>query len=233
VARLLTEAASRPDGPALLTRTALLLTGLPCAVRNQLPSTLDDLHARCLELTPLDPRPARIVVVPPPPLPQALHMERPIARRRTPAPGVPTRALAPPAGPERSHPDASSLSYRPEVWALHGTYASPTLRFVLPRSVGEVRHWGRILSNCLGTYSSAAQDGRSVLIGVERNDTLAYCTEWDPARRAIRQMLGPRNRAVAATHAADIVCALLAAGLLDRQERSNAAWLELTSAPSP
>lgn len=68
------------------------------------------------------------------------------------------------------------------------------LRFVVPTSAPELRHWGRMLQNCLGDFVPAVATGRSWIVGIERNEILIGCAEIEPGSRHLRQLLGSRNR---------------------------------------
>ena len=245
VARLLIDALTEPHGLGLLLQTSYLLDGLPAAHRHRLPTRLRPLRDRCLELTPLDPRPpgrpvdprpriqplrpAPMVAAPPRPqrptrsvasVTRAPDSARPATRRVAdpapprPDPGYGTRGLVAPRTRATEVSPASVLAHRPTVARLHGARIAPHLRLVLPRTVSEPQTWGHRLHNCLGTYGAAAVAGRSVLIGVERGDVLAYCAEVTPGTGRVRQLLASHNRAVPRADADLIVTALRRAGMV-------------------
>lgn len=226
VERILTDAASRPDGPRLLSETAELLGGLPAGARGRLPTRLDALHQRCRELTPVDPRPRADAT----PAVAGGRAQEPAMRRRHTAPG---HALAPPPTRRVTPASPGGLSYSPAIWRLHGAPAGPRLRLALPRSVHEIRVWGQRLHNCLGTYAGAAVAGESLLIGVERLDVLTYCAEVNPRRRTLRQLLGPYNRSVSPVDAVAVCAVLLEHRLLDPQQPTNRPWMELCRTLDP
>ncbi|MGQ0832494.1 MAG: PcfJ domain-containing protein [Microthrixaceae bacterium] len=215
VERVLTDAATLPDGPRLLARTAVLLEGIPAGARLRLPQGLGALHRRCLELTPLDPRPHR--------------PEAPAAPAAAPRPRVrvPREALMAPPTVGRAPRAADPLSYPATVARVHGRAAGPHLRLVLPRSTFELREWGQRMHNCLGSFAAAVASGRSLVVGVERRDVLAYCAELVPSSRTMRQLHGSHNHAVPGRDAAAICAALVEVGLLDPAQPVNRPWVEL------
>lgn len=228
-ARLLSEAAARTDGPALLASSARLLAGLPSAQRVRLPSSLTDLHARCLELTPTAPAPAPPVAPATPPRPrQPARAPNPRAARPATRRTAPSSTYAAPFTPGATPTGgAVVIRYPPATWALHGRLVSPSLRLVLPRTIGELDAWGRAMRNCLGSFAASAAAGQSVIIGVERNDSLAYCAEITPTARTIRQFVGRFNRPIPVADAGAICRVLVGAGLVDRHHRINRPWMDL------
>lgn len=222
VERVLTDAGSIADGPRLLARTALLLDGLPAGAWVRLPEGLVALHERCRELTPIDPRPRACAREVTPDVRRADAPQRP--RRAT---RVPRQAIAAPRATGIAPRAHDPLTYSAAVGRLHGRAVSPQLRIVLPRSVEELRTWSRLLHNCLDSFGAAVASGRSLLVGVLRNDVLTYCLELTPGSRTIRQFHGPYNRAVPAAAAAAVCSLLVAEGLVDAHHRVNLPWMDL------
>ncbi|MGQ0434603.1 MAG: hypothetical protein ACT452_19625 [Microthrixaceae bacterium] len=224
IERMLTDAGSIADGPRLLVRTAVLLEGIPAGACLRLPIGLTALHERCRELTPIDPRPRQPVPGPP------------TTARATATAGhqrvvrVPRHALVAPARPGGTIRVAGALDYPPTVGRLHGRVLAPRLRLVLPRSIAELTAWARQLHNCLDTFGGAVASGRSLVIGVERDDVLTYCAELTPASRTMRQLHGPYNHAVPAAVATVLCRVLLSEGLVDSRHPVNLPWVDLCRA---
>jgi hypothetical protein len=109
-------------------------------------------------------------------------------------------------------PDSSVWSVPPPLVPACGFRWGP-VELVVPTSAAQLRSWGQVLHNCLGDYSPAVMAGRSWLIGVRCDEVLVGCAEVDPARRAIRQLLGPRNRPLPDRVRDDVVEALQFLGL--------------------
>jgi len=223
IERMLTDAGSLPGGPRLLARTAVLLEGIPAGACLRLPVGLTALHERCRELTPIDPRPHT-----PPLRPARARTATPAARPR--AVRLPRHALVAPSAPGGIRRANGALDYPPAIGRLHGRVLAPHLRLVLPRSVAELTAWARLLHNCLATFGAAVASGRSLLIGVERDDVLSYCAELTPASRTLRQLHGPYNHAVPAPVAAVVCRTLFGEGLLDPRHAVNLPWVDLCRA---
>lgn len=221
--RLLHDAGSHPRGPSELIHTARLLVGLPAGVWDRLPMSLAELHERCVELTPVNPRPRspRPQVTPERAALPPASMPRP---RRVP---LPRQALVSPSSSVGEPAPEESFRYPAGVVALHRRAVSPDLRLVLPRTPLELRWWGRLLHCCVGSFATAVAGGRSLLVGVERHDVVRYCVELTPHTRTIRQFHASHNRAVPHTTAAAVCRALLAAELLDSHHPVNRPWVDL------
>ena len=93
----------------------------------------------------------------------------------------------------------------------------------------ELHRWGAQLHSCIGSFGPAVASGRSLLIGVERDDVLAYCAEVTPASRTIRQLHGSHNRSVPRAVAAALGARLLASGILDGDSPQNRLWVTLST----
>lgn len=241
--RLLLDASSLPQGVPLLLHTAVLLEGVPAGTWHRLPTGLAALHERVQALTPIDLRPEPVAVAPVRPpaptyhLPARVRPARPVASRAAPAPvpprplaSVPRRALAAPQVTAPAPAGHAQLRYPPAVWALHGQSLDVRLRLVLPRSAVELRRWGAQLHSCIDTFGAAVASGRSLLIGIERDDVLTYCAEVTPASGTVRQLHGSHNRPVPRPVAAALGARLLADGILDRDLPENRRWVALATA---
>jgi hypothetical protein len=145
---------------------------------------------------------------------------------------VPRRALAAPHATVPAPPTHAPLCYSPATWALHGQRLDGRLRLVLPRTAVELRRWGAQLHSCIGSFGPAVASGRSLLIGVERDDVLAYCAEVTPATRTVRQLHGSHNRSVPRPVEAALAARLLTAGIVDGDSPENRAWVDLVRASS-
>ena len=121
-----------------------------------------------------------------------------------------------------------AFSYPASVSRVHRRQVGTRLRLVLPRTVVELREWGLRLHNCLGSFAVAVSSGRSLIVGVERHDVLAYCAELSPRSRTMRQLHGSHNHAVPTDDAAAVCAALVEADLLDPAQPVNRPWIELS-----
>jgi len=88
------------------------------------------------------------------------------------------------------------------------------LTFVVPRTSGDLRRWGREMSNCLGDFAPAVESGLSINIGVRHSNRLLYAVEATP-QRALRQFCGRANRVPNPLHNRIVLTALVAAGVID------------------
>lgn len=93
-----------------------------------------------------------------------------------------------------------------------------------PRGAPELKAWGSILRNCLADYVPAWTIGRSVLIGVEKYETITYCLELSP-ERVIRQFRGRNNSRVPDEDALRVLRALSEHGVVPVGLPANRAWL--------
>lgn len=218
VERVLTEAAGRANGLALVLRTLAYAADLgdhgPSGPLPHRLQELHDVHRVLVRSAPAEPTP------PPPAAEPAVQREVRAARPRTPPP--PHRALAPPTTGRVIRPDAP-IRYRPDLQRLDGSVVSG-LKLVLPRTAGDLDRWGRIMSNCLGDFASAAVTGRSVIIGVERANRLDFAVEMTAAG-TVRQFCGRANRAPGPAVRRSVVSLLIDSGVLDTGASSNRPWL--------
>jgi hypothetical protein len=246
--RLLTDAATREDGPVLLARTLRLWSITRRDLRGPLPTRLANLHDACREQLPADPRPELAGARPLPPRnanraatsrPRPRPRARPLPlggsaggsgvseeRRAEPPPAPPDPRSAARFAPVASRPDLGGTEPIPvpaPLVALDGLSVGD-LRLVLPRTVAELSEWGRRLSNCLGTFGAAAISGRSWLVGIEKHGRLVACAEIHPDRY-VRQFLAERNRRPVPVDAERVIERLLAAGVLDAAHPGNRPWL--------
>jgi len=101
----------------------------------------------------------------------------------------------------------------PSLRELRTGTPEPQLTFVVPRTVGELRAWGKRVGNCIGSYGELASTGRSWLIGVLRDGDLRYTIEILPDR-SLRQFVGLRNAAPDRGDALAILAALVSGGVI-------------------
>lgn len=218
MAPLLREAATATDATARLLLAALMWAGIGRNFDRRLPHRLDDLVGELRDAMPVDPGPPadRDPARPPASGTPSVGSEprNPRPRRRNnpgppaavtpiaatpvpvPAPPLPAHHVprrAPTGGPRAPSGDVA-LPVDQRLAPLDGARLDRSLRLVLPRSTRELSAWGTRLANCLGGYRSAAVSGRSVIVGVEASDRLAYCIELTPTL-TVRQFLGKRNHA--------------------------------------
>jgi hypothetical protein len=233
VEALLVEAAGRADGLRLLLEATVYARQLGDHGPSPLPRTLDQLHDVHRALM-------RTAVVPPEPDPRERAPERESApaprdpeprdreRRRPepPRPGIAPRALPPPRyaapGPDDRLVPSSRLR------ALDGSSVGD-LTFVLPHAEGDLHRWGRLLSNCLADFGSAALTGRSIIVGVQRRNQLTYAVELTPAG-VIRQFSGRRNRPPRNEDLCAVIDALVDAGVVDVAAPPNRLWMQAAAA---
>ncbi len=223
--RVLTEAAARPDGLAVLMKLVNYALQLgDHGPTGRLPNRLSDLHDTY-----------RVLV------PSATERPIPTARR---CGSAGTRAnqrrtegriedrpahhpvLAPPPTPGASTrvPSARRIAMPANIRALDGT-ASGDLVFVVPRTVGDLTRWGRLLSNCLGDFGPSVDAGRSVIIGVERDRRLIYAIEITDGGN-IRQFNGRANRLPGDQDRRNVLTTLVRASAINPMSATNRRWLE-------
>ena len=134
-----------------------------------------------------------------------------------------------PAARSVTVPDHVPLEPAAPVRALAGRELAgggpERLRLVVPRTAAELAQWGDRLHNCVGGFGPAVNEGRSVVVGVEAGDRLAYCIEVRPDG-VIRQFLGAHNRPVPRGDALAVVHALVEGGLVRSDLSANAPWFE-------
>ncbi len=233
-ARVLNDAAELPSGPQVLYETLRMFRAVESQLPSRLPMRLPSLHELCRSQMAIDPRGAETRCAPP----LSVADDEPVDQRvrrvfGLPDPPPPVRVPAQPlAAPLANRPTdlRTPISYPSAVRAVDRlALRGGELRLVLPRTVGEIVEWGRRLRNCLGDYPAAAVSGQSVLLGVERSDRLVYCLELT-SEGAIRQFLGPANRAVRSADAAVVVQALVQHRVVDSSLASNSPWLCLAAA---
>ena len=99
-----------------------------------------------------------------------------------------------------------------------------TLTLVLPRTVGDLSHWGRVLDNCLADFGPSVAAGRSVVVAIERDRQLRYALELTPQGR-LRQFTARANRRPREADRVAVLTALLEAGVLDPHATQNRNWL--------
>lgn len=220
--RVLLDAAANANGLKLLIDTVRYSRQLRGHGPAVLPNRLTDLHdvhrSRVATAPPPRPRPAPAQPACQPALPR-----REIRLAEPARPARPQhRIYAPPATPQLVEADAP-LGLTPATQAIHGSTVGD-LTFVLPRTAGDLKRWGRLLANCLGDFGPAVAAGRSTIIGIERAGALAFAVEIE-AGGAIRQFAGHANRAPDAALRNATVHALVARGLVAPSGSRNAPWL--------
>jgi hypothetical protein len=119
--------------------------------------------------------------------------------------------------------DAEPIQPTPTLRRLDGLQLDD-LTLVLPHTAGDLVRWGRLLSNCLGDFGPAAVAGRSVLIGVLRDQRLTYVVELT-ASGAVRQFCGRANRAPRDRDRRAVIGVLVEHLLVDRRAPANRDWL--------
>ncbi len=176
-----------------------------------------------LALEPAEPRatrPARPRQPPPTPAATPAARPTPLAPART---AVATVERAPHEVPRRA--PAVPVGERvlgvvgwpiPQPLLAISDFSHSGLRFVVPTRREELRRWGRVLHTCVGDFGTAVVNGRSWVIGIERNDHLIGCVEVDPVERRVRQALGPRNQPLPPDVAAVVFSALRMCGVTGR-----------------
>lgn len=132
------------------------------------------------------------------------------------------RMLMAPATEHRARPNAP-IRYEGRFLPLDGA-SRGDLELALPHSVSDLTRWGRLLSNCLGDFASAAVFGRSVIVGVRRSNLLTYAVELTSAG-VIRQFCGPANRAPRPVDRRDVIRLLADSGALNQGATANREWL--------
>ncbi len=222
--RVLTEAAGRADGSAVLLEIIQYARQLgDHGPAQPLPNRLDELHdvhralmrtATATATATAATATATATATARPTLPG--HAPPPAPRRRR----TPHRVLTPPVASRAVGPH-TPIPTPHAVRALDGRRAGD-LAFVVPRTVGDLERWGRLLSNCLADFASATVTGRSVLVGVLRASRLVYVIELTPTG-SIRQFCGRANRRPTERDHRTVVEAMAAAGVLDRGTSGNTA----------
>ena len=154
------------------------------------------------------PRPA-----PPPPLPAPPARPVRAAPAAPPAPPTPSRLTAPP------RPAAVRIEH-PVAWrrADGATVAGHTI--VLPRTTDDLRYWGRLMDNCLGTFVHSVAIGRSRILGLSRGGRLRFAVEVTPGGM-IRQIEGVGNTRPETDLGRRIARDLVGLGLADSDGRTG------------
>jgi hypothetical protein len=243
---VLIDAASRPDGLAVLLRTLRYARQLgDHGPSGAMPSRLGELHDLYRSLVPTEVRRTEAAAVDGPgSASAAAHVRRGVAAPRTRPPAdVTGPRRARPAAPEPAHrllaPPAAAGQVRadtpvpltPAERSLEGV-GSGVITLTVPRTVGDLVRWGRLMSNCLGDFGPAVVAGRSTIVGVLRNARLAYAVELTPAG-VVRQFCGRANRPPAPADRRVVVRLLAERGLLDSAAPANRPWLADVALPRP
>lgn len=238
VEALMIDAASRPDGLAMLLATLRYARQLgDHGPSGALPSRLGDVHDLYRALVPSDVRPERADHT----TTRAGDRGRATPRTRAPAapPGrrTPVRAAAPEPRHRLLAPPAAAVAVRadtalpltPAERALEGVASGP-LSLTVPRSVGDLVRWGRLMSNCLGDFGPAVVSGRSTIIGVQRDQRLVYAVELTSAG-VVRQFCARANRPPSPSDRRAVVGLLAGRSLLDLTAPANRPWLADVTLP--
>lgn len=98
------------------------------------------------------------------------------------------------------------------------------LKFVLPRTIGDLAGWGRLMSNCLQTFGTAVIAGQSFIIGIEREGWLVYAIEITAAGN-IRQFSGRANRQPSDKVRKAVIAELINAGAINPRSANNRRWM--------
>lgn len=229
--KVLIEAADRPDGLAVLMKSVGYALQLgDHGPTGRLPNRLSELHDTYRVLVPsATERPG--------PTPRRCGSAGTRANRGRGEARVEDRrahhpVLAPPPTPATAArvPSARRIAMPANIRALDGT-ASGDLVFVVPRTVGDLTRWGRLLSNCLGDFGPSVDAGRSVIIGVERDRRLTYAIEITDGGN-IRQFNGRANRLPSDLDRRNVLMALVRAGAINPMSATNRRWLAGITDPS-
>ncbi|HVF32829.1 MAG TPA: PcfJ domain-containing protein, partial [Acidimicrobiales bacterium] len=131
---------------------------------------------------------------PRPPPPPARVAAEPPPRHAAPAWTHPRRAPeAGPAGaPAATLDGAAALHHPPLARALEHAGLAGRYDVVLPRTGDELRAWGRLLDNCLGSFAAAVASGTTIVAGVREQGLLVAALEVRDGR--LVQLLAARNR---------------------------------------
>ena len=70
------------------------------------------------------------------------------------------------------------IIYNPLYLKLDGQQLSG-LKIFVPQNTSDLVRWGIELNICIGSYSKKAADGDTLLLGVLKNDKIAYCLEFN------------------------------------------------------
>lgn len=235
---VLIDAASRPDGLAVLLRTLHYARQLgDHGPSGAMPSRLGELHDLYRALVPSDvrrerPDPTTAGLGDPRSAGPRARVPPPAPRRRTPpravAPEPRHRLLAPPATAVTVRAD-TALPLTPAERALEGAASGP-LSLTVPRTAGDLVRWGRLMSNCLGDFGPAVVAGRSTIVGVQRDHRLVYAVELTAAG-VIRQFCARANRPPSPSDRRAVVGLLAERSLLDPNAPANRPWLADVTLP--
>ena len=125
----------------------------------------------------------------------------------------------------------TALPLTPAERALEGV-TSGSVTLTVPRTVGDLERWGRLMSNCLGDFGPAVATGRSTIVGVLRTTRLTYAVELTPTG-VVRQFCARANRAPAPADRRTVVRLLAEAGVLDTSAPANRQWLAEVTVTRP
>ena len=214
--RVLADAGESDRTMAVLADMAAMYVQVGQFIGSRPAGRLPALHGQCLELMPREPDHGRQDRGGEEG--QAVAALEVVPGHQRPGPGPvdglpPVVPLSAPSTPLRFPPDILSLDQQ-ELGRL---------RLVLPRTTSELARWGQLLSNCLGSYGSAAASGRCWLIGTEVAGRLAYCMEISP-ERSICQFSGHNNRTVPARDARAVLRYLAQCGIVEPTNPANIRW---------
>lgn len=232
---VLVDAAARSDGVAVLLDTLRYARQLgDHGPSGAMPSRLGELHDLYRSLVPTQvPRATPTAATTnggPTAAPRAAAPRATTRPARAEAPGPTHRLLAPPAASARVRVD-TALPLTPAERALEGV-TSGSVTLTVPRTVGDLERWGRLMSNCLGDFGPAVATGRSTIVGVLRTTRLTYAVELTPTG-VVRQFCARANRAPAPADRRTVVRLLAEAGVLDTSAPANRQWLAEVTVTRP
>lgn len=244
--RVLLDAAHLEGGPTLLAEALQAYGLVRHRVGRRLPNRLVEFRAHCRALLPPDPNPLGVVAPVRRRASARATVPRPTRGPGTPPAAPPRPAPPPPPRPPTAEERRRAMFHAPRTQAArvpeHLPLAHPAtvnalagrevpgggggaLRFVVPRTAAELAEWGERLHNCVGGFGPAVNERRSIVVGIESGERLAYCIDVRPDG-VIRQFLGTHNRPVPRPDALAVVHALAAAGVVRSDLAANDHWFE-------
>ena len=138
----------------------------------------------------------------PPPLGELRLSRRPA--NRTARESEPAVAAHPQAVGQQ--PQTRRVAPTLETWKSTGSFVHPPawirldgltqghVQLRLPESPADLNRWGFELNNCLGSYQSSIDEGRSLVLGIFVRGHLDGAVEVDPAKRRIVQISSVKSR---------------------------------------
>lgn len=111
------------------------------------------------------------------------------------------------------------IKYKKGLAEIPGEYDGFTI--LAPRTTTDLVTWGRMMGNCIASYSNSAVSGGSGLYAVEKGGKMIANLELDP-KGNVRQLLGRFNRSVDESDRNDI---LLAVSSVFPESSAKNAWM--------